>query len=251
LSTIDSNGDPIDTGDFTLDSGYFTTGNVTLFTVSPQETGVGLYPVKYDFRVIPNGEVERYGYLKIDLPDDTFILDDNDFETSCGEDVYGFTNTEISCIVTDGGRTILIKDGFLYVASANFTDDDGLYSSPDLGFTLDNFANPREAGFSSTWNVTVMSRMDKELYYWQTADAPTIRVSGVSAPDYIMPSYENKRNGALTWLEFIVTTTGGLSEDDKILIKLPFGWQFSANSTVYGRSNNLSNLMGTITVSVD
>ena len=126
-----------------MDSDYFTTGNITLFTVSPQKSGVGLYPVKYDFRLIPNGEVLRYGYLKIDLPDDTFILDDNDFETSCGEDVYGFTNTDISCVVTDGGRTILIRDGFQNIGTTNFTDDDGLYSPPDLGFTLDRFQNPR------------------------------------------------------------------------------------------------------------
>ena len=66
-----------------------------------------------------------------------------------------------------------------------------------------------------------------------------------------MPSYENKQNGKLTWLEFIVTTTGGLSEGDKVLIKLPFGWQFSTNSTVYGRSNNLANTMNYVTVSVD
>ena len=36
--------------------------------------------------------------------------------------------------------------------------------------------------------------------------------------------YENKVNGGLSWIEFLVTTTGGLTEEDKIIIMLPFGW---------------------------
>ena len=40
----------------------------------------------------------------------------------------------------------------------------------------------------------------------------------------MVPSYENKKNGALTWIEFLVTTTGGVTEGDKIVLKLPFGW---------------------------
>ena len=114
VSTLDSNNDVIDSGSYTLDSGYFTKGNVTVFTVTPQETGVGLYPVTYDFRIMPNGDLIRYTYLKIDLPDEIIIDDDNDFETSCGSNIEGFTNDVISCVVTNGGRSILIKDGFLY-----------------------------------------------------------------------------------------------------------------------------------------
>ena len=40
----------------------------------------------------------------------------------------------------------------------------------------------------------------------------------------MMPTYENKVNGGLSYMEFLVTTTGGLSEGDKIVVKLPFGW---------------------------
>ena len=48
-----------------------------------------------------------------------------------------------------------------------------------------------------------------------------------------------------------MTTTGGLSEQDKIIVKLPYGWQFSADSEVFGRSNNLGNVMPQVSVSVD
>ena len=41
----------------------------------------------------------------------------------------------------------------------------------------------------------------------------------------------------------MVTTTGGLTQGDKIVIRLPYGWQFSTESEVYGRSNNLANFM--------
>jgi len=62
--------------------------------------------------------------------------------------------------------------------------------------------------------------------------------------------YENKKNGAFSWIEFLITTTGGLTENDKVVLKLPFGWQFSTESEVFGRSNNLANYMEAA-VSVD
>ena len=135
----DSSGNNQDEGTYTFDAGYFTTGNITVFTVSPESTAVGNYPVKYSFNVVPNGDVTRYGYLQIDLPDEVTIVNDRDFEDSCGEDILHFTNTAISCVVTNNGRSIQIKDGFLYVASTNLTDTDNLYYPPDLQFTLNGF----------------------------------------------------------------------------------------------------------------
>ena len=131
------------------------------------------------------------------------------------------------------------------------TDTDGLYFPPDLQFTLSGFQNPREAGYSSPWNVTIYNTNDKVLYYWTTSDAPTLYVSGVAQPAFIEPIYENKQNGALSWLELLVTTTAGLAEGDKVVVRLPFGWQFSADSEVFGRSNNLGNAMEAVTVSTD
>ena len=250
ISTIDEYNDEIDTGTYTFDQGYFTEGTITTFTVKPQSSSVGDYPVKYDFNVQPNGEVPRYGYLEINLPDGVTIVNERDFEDSCGENLYAFTNTVISCVVTNGSRTIQIKDGFLYAASTNLTDTDGLYYAPDIQFTLDGFQNPREQGYTGAWNVTIFNDWNKELYYWQSTSAPTIYVSGVSAPSYFEVIYENKQNGAFSWVEFLVTTTGGLTQGDKIVVKLPFGWQFSTESEVYGRSNNLANYMETA-VSVD
>lgn len=55
-----------------------------------------------------------------------------------------------------------------------------------------------------------------------------------------MPSYENQQNSALSYIEFLVTTHGGLSEGDKILVKLPTGWQFSQSSRATGQSNNMA-----------
>ena len=64
--------------------------------------------------------------------------------------------------------------------------------------------------------------------------------------------YENKINGGISWIEFLVTTTGGLTEQDKIIIMLPFGWQFSQDSTeVIGRSNNLVNVLPETSISQD
>ena len=139
IYTIDEYSSAVDTGYYTFDQGYFTHGNITTFTVRPQDSSVGQYPVKYDFNIVPNGEVPRRGYLEINLPDEVDIINDRDFEDSCGEDLYAFTNTVISCVVTNNARTIQIKDGFLSVASTNLTDDDGLYYPPDIQFTLNGF----------------------------------------------------------------------------------------------------------------
>ena len=84
----------------------------------------------------------------------------------------------------------------------------------------DDFLKVRE----TLTRIGVASRKDKTLYQWQQSDTPKIYVSGVSAPSYIEPIFENKQNGALSWLEFLVTTTGGVSDNDKILVKLPYGW---------------------------
>ena len=48
---------------------YYTSGNITQFRIIPSSQGVGEFPVKYKFTVTPNGEVERYAYLLIDLPE--------------------------------------------------------------------------------------------------------------------------------------------------------------------------------------
>ena len=113
VNTLDSTSTKVDTGTYTMAAGYFTAGNITTFSIAPENSAVGTYPVKYKFNVIPNGEVARYGYLEIDLPDEVVIIEERDFEDSCGESVYGFTNTKISCVVTNNGRTLQIKDGFL------------------------------------------------------------------------------------------------------------------------------------------
>ena len=158
------------------------------------------------------------------------ITNDRYFEDSCGENIEAFTNTVISCVVMNSKRTIQVKDGFLYQASTNFTDSDGLYFPPDMYFTLEGFKNPKATGYSGPWNITIYNSSDKALYYWQATDTPTIRVSGISAPAYIEPIYENRQNGAFSYIEFLVTTTGGLTDGDKIVVKLPSGWQFSTTS---------------------
>ena len=112
------------------------------------------------------------------------------------------------------------------------TDSDGLYYPPDLLFTLNGFQNPRVAGNTGAWNVTIKNEWDKVLYNWNQTASPTLYVSGVAAPKYLELTYGNKKNGDLTWLEFLVTTTGGVGDGDKILVKLPYGWQFSADAEV-------------------
>jgi len=254
IYTIDDKQEVLDTGTWQMPQGLYKSGNITAFSVTPSSTGVGDFPVKYSFKVTPNGDVFRYSYLVIDLPQALYIPDDESrvrrFEDKCGENLFGFSNALISCVVANGGRQIQIKDGFLYADTKNLTDSDGLYFPPELGFTLNGFANPREGGTFGPFNVSIYNKWDKLLYNWQQKEGPSIRVSGISAPSYIEALYETKQNGALTYLEFLVTTTGGLGDGDKIIVKLPFGWQFTRESKVLGRSNNLANTLNSV-ISVD
>ena len=244
----------LDFGTWQIAAGTFTNGNITAFTVNPLSSGVGEWPVKYRFSVKTSGEIDRYCYFVIDLPEALWIPDDETrvraFEDRCGEDLFGTTNNVISCVITDGGSKIQVKDAFLYAATTNLTDSDGLYFPPEIQFTINGFQNPREGGTFGPFNITVLTRRDKAVYEWNNTALPTVRVSGISQPSYIAPIYENKINGALSWLEFLVTTTGGLTDGDKIVVKLPFGWQFTQGTKVLGRSNNLANIMESV-VSVD
>ena len=74
----------------------------------------------------------RSSYLEIQLPEEVTIVNERDFEDECGENLFAFTSDKISCVVTNGSRTIQIKYGYISVASTNFTDSDGLYYAPDI-----------------------------------------------------------------------------------------------------------------------
>lgn len=73
FSTISDIGGIIDTGTFSLTSDFFERSYIKQFTVRPQDFGVGQYPVFYDFTIQPAGEVWRYSYFVITIPDDVGI----------------------------------------------------------------------------------------------------------------------------------------------------------------------------------
>jgi hypothetical protein len=107
--------------------------------------------------VTPNGEVQQGSYLSINLPNDISISNKSDFETSCGLDLSGFTNSKITCVVTNSGRTIQIKDGFLTKGTSTLSNTNKLYLPPTLQFTLDKFTNPSKTGTSGAFGVTIFN----------------------------------------------------------------------------------------------
>jgi len=56
-----------------MPQGAYGSGNITTFRVQPASFGVGEFPVKYQFTVTPNGEVDRYAYMLLDLPEELTI----------------------------------------------------------------------------------------------------------------------------------------------------------------------------------
>lgn len=68
FSTISDDGNVIDTGTFEFERNYFYRGYIQKFTVTPQDYGVGQYPVYYDFEVQPTGEIWEDSYFIITLP---------------------------------------------------------------------------------------------------------------------------------------------------------------------------------------
>ena len=88
----------------------FQKGNITQFDVIPSDYGVGAYPVFYTFRIRPSGEIWRYSYLRIVIPDEVRIYDEKELERECNYDLSGFTSRRISCKVR--GKIIEIRNGF-------------------------------------------------------------------------------------------------------------------------------------------
>lgn len=165
--------------------------------------------------------------------------------SSCGTDLQDFTNDQgISCAVPDDRLSITIRDGFLYQASTNITDDDGIYSPPNIQFTIGGFTNPREGGIYGPFGAKIIDFWDDTIYEWDTEETtPTIRISGVSQSKKFEVTQSNKINGELSDVDFDVISSGGLSTDDKIIVKLPFGWQWTEETEVFGTSGNLDNVM--------
>jgi len=66
----------LDIGTWQIPQGYYTNGNITSFTVNPLSTAVGEQPVKYQFNLKTSGEIFRYSYFLITLPEDLWVPDD-------------------------------------------------------------------------------------------------------------------------------------------------------------------------------
>lgn len=69
IATISSAGDALDRGTYQFADQYFNASLVETFEITPLNTGVGMFPVTYQFRVIPTGDVPAGAYFEIELPD--------------------------------------------------------------------------------------------------------------------------------------------------------------------------------------
>jgi hypothetical protein len=63
----------VDIGTYTIDDDEIVAGEIWKFEVTPQDTGVGQFPVFYDFEIQPSGEIYEDCYLVIRMPDEVAI----------------------------------------------------------------------------------------------------------------------------------------------------------------------------------
>ena len=97
VQTLDNLGNAIDTGTFKIDKDYYTISNFTSFQVQPLTQGVGQFPVDYRFILTPVGEMPIYSYFKIKIPSEIQISDETALESSCGKNLYAFTQNKVTC----------------------------------------------------------------------------------------------------------------------------------------------------------
>ena len=97
VQTLDNLGNAIDTGTFKIDKDYYTISNFTSFQVQPLTQGVGQFPVDYRFILTPVGEMPVYSYFKIKIPSEIQISDETALESSCGKNLYAFTQNKVTC----------------------------------------------------------------------------------------------------------------------------------------------------------
>jgi hypothetical protein len=76
--------------------------------------------VFYRFRIQPSGELYRYSYLRIVLPDEIRVYDERELEKNCNYNLAGFTSNRISCKVN--GNVIFINSGFNQRATTAMTE---------------------------------------------------------------------------------------------------------------------------------
>lgn len=110
FETISDTDGVVDIGYYTIKKDLMTKGNITTFSVTPQNYGVGQFPVFYDFKIQPSGELYRYSYIRIVMPDEIRIYSEREIEKNCNYNLKGFTSSRINCKVN--GNVIFINSGF-------------------------------------------------------------------------------------------------------------------------------------------
>ena len=101
VETLTSSGDKVDNGTYQFADKYFNASLIETFTVTPLNLGVGMFPVTYQFRVIPTGDVPAGAYFEIELPDQIRISDEYSLEKECGgvyrDTMLAFSHWELNC----------------------------------------------------------------------------------------------------------------------------------------------------------
>ena len=189
ISTVSNDGSRLDVGNYTFEDGYFNTSIIETFEVTPLDTGVGMFPVTYRFRVIPTGDVPAGAYMELELPDEVKILSESALEKQCGGDyrdtLLGFSYWKLNCQVRGNDNELIrINDGFKYLPTTNFSDPDidNRYDPPEFYFELPQFVNPRETVNTGTFNITIYNADRDKIYVWNTTDKPVVRMSGAAKP---------------------------------------------------------------------
>jgi hypothetical protein len=161
VQTLDTQGSQVDVGEnWYFDDDYWGPGNITTFEVEALSEGVGAYPVKYRFHMVPVGEICQDCYFQIDIPPEIEIVDREALTNKCGTDLQDFVEDEIRCYTDANMEYLYIDNGFLTSRTTNLTDDDYYDDPPDIYFTIDYFRNPRTPLPTTPWNITILNSTD-------------------------------------------------------------------------------------------
>jgi hypothetical protein len=157
VEVLSADGGAVDIGTFAFEETLIVAGIIKVFSIKPQDYGVGMYPVFYDFKIQPSGELYAGSFLVVTLPDDVVVYDERSLERDCSYNIDQFTFSRINCKVN--GNVITINSGFTSQPTTVMTDNDTM-DPPILLFSLPQFWNPRSTGITDAFALSIYSEDD-------------------------------------------------------------------------------------------
>ena len=143
-------------------------------------------------------------------------------------EISGFSNNYVSCKYKTSTRELTVTNGLKFEASE--------LDPPTLTFEVGYWRNPRSIQESDMFNVTIYDADDNGLFYFNSSEGPTIKMSGFAEPNQIEYARSSYENGVMVNYTWQIKGANYLEAGDIIKITMPSPVRFTDDTLCYGTS---------------